>query len=137
MYYRYHYGSSTGSNGNTNITALDVGISYSDRWYYIDTGYTVEECYYVSDTGTKVAPNYVRFNDYTSWYMGRYGNYSSAAASSAEARGIIVKFKKPYETDLPSDMYTISNHVITWNTAHPIYKLLYGTKVRLVPSSQG
>ena len=117
-----YYGTSTGSNGSTNITALNVGVT-STSTYYTAGSTVVEEAYRTDgSTITKATVETIRFGSATSWYF----TPAQSTTPDATNRAIVCKFVASYEADLPSDMYTISGRTITWNTTHPIYVLLYG-----------
>ena len=119
-----YYSTSTGSNGSTAITSLNVGVT-STTEYYVVGGLIVEEAYRTEGSVTKAAIETIRFGSYTSWYF----TPSQSATPSAANRAIVCKFVANYEADLPDDMYTISGRNVIWNENHPIYILLYNKDV--------
>ena len=118
------YSSSAGSNGNTAITALNVGITSTSTDYKIAHGEVVESGYITTGSQglTKTQLSTIRFYTYNNWYF----TPSVSVPSNSANRAIVIKFLAEYEADLPSDMYTISGNSVTWNTSHPVFTLLYG-----------
>ena len=118
----YDGSSSTGSNGSTYFNSLGVGIS-SYSWYTVNEGNTVQEAYVTSGNNgeniTKISS--ILFQYY--YYVGFSPNITYP--NSSTNRGVVIRFKANYETDLPSNMYSITNNVITWNDT-PILRLLRG-----------
>ena len=132
-YYRY-YGTSVGSNGNTPVTQLNLGINYSDRWYDVGEGKFITDAYQLNSSlvRSSISGSYmIRFADVSNIYIRSRPGYPSA-----NDRAIIVHFKEDYVADLPSDMYSISDNIITWNVTHPIYRLLNGFEVFAVRSEE-
>lgn len=120
-----YYSTSTGSNGSTAITSLNVGITSTSNYYAVGDDNVVEEAYRTEGTSiTKEVISTIRFSSYTSWYFTPVQTVTPASSN----RAVVCKFKATYEADLPSDLYTISGNTVTWNTTHPIYILLYGKK---------
>lgn len=131
FYYYEYYGTSTGSN-TVPVTQLNVDINYSDRWYGVGQGYRITAAYQLNNSLSKssLSGDYmIRFAGTGDWYVRSRPGYPEAAN-----RSIIVKFTNDYIADLPSDMYSISGNLITWNTAHPIYRLMNGFNVFAVQS---
>lgn len=118
------YSNSTGSNGDTSITALNVGITSTSTDYSIGRGEVVESGYITTGSNglTKTALSTIRFYTYNDWYF----TPSVSVPSNSANRAIVIKFLAEYEADLPSDMYSISGTTVTWNTSHPVFTLLYG-----------
>lgn len=116
-------GSSIGSNNSTSIGNLGVGV-LNNTWYDILDGSTVCEGYITSgsDGSTRTQLTRVKFYSYNDWYFEPSIMYPTTSTN----RGIVIRFLASYVPDLPTDMYTISNGTVTWNTTHPIYILLQG-----------
>lgn len=129
-YTRFH-GTSTGSNGSTKVTDLQIeGISSTSNYYSVGSGNSIEEAYNTelsSGTTIKSTTSSIRFSDYNSFYF--KPSQSSSANPTSANRAIVCRFRDNYEADLPSDLYTISGNTVIWTTTHPIYILLYGQKV--------
>ena len=118
------YSTSTGSNGNTEITSLGVGITSNSTNYNIAHGEVVESGYITTGSNglTKTPLSTINFYRYNDWYF----TPSVSVPNNSSDRAIVIKFLAKYEADLPSDMYTISGNTVTWNTSHPVFTLLYG-----------
>lgn len=129
MYYNRHYGTSVGSNGDTSVIDLGLGVVNTNR-YYAANGNVISNIYAVNQSLTRSSFSFIRFSAADSWWV---GNTSGTTTYPSESdRGIIVKFKNSYEANLPSDMYSTVNNKIVWNKSHPIYRLLKGLEVAVV-----
>lgn len=117
------YGTSTGSNNSTAIGSLGVNVT-NNTWYNVLEGTTVCEGYITSgsDGSVRTPLTRVKFYSYNDWYFEPSITYPTTSTN----RGMTIRFLANYVPDLPSNMYSISNGVVTWNTTHPIYILLQG-----------
>ncbi len=116
------WSTSTGSNGS--IAPGNWGVNVNAVTYYtIADGNTVSEGYITtgSSGNTRTTLQTINFSSYNDWYF----SPSITVPSSSSSRAIVCRFKATYEADLPTNMYTISNNVITWNNT-PILLLLQG-----------
>lgn len=120
----YWGSSSIGSNGTTAVSSLGVNVT-SGTYYTVGEGNTVEEAYITSGSTNISSVDIVtiNFSSYNDWYFTTPTTIT--VPSSSFNRAIVARFKATYIPDLP-DMYTISGNDVTWNTSHPIYKLLEG-----------
>lgn len=118
------WGGSSGSNGTTSITSLNVGITSTNTYYSVGSSSAILEAYITSGSSTITSTKLtsIRFSSYNDWYFTPSITYPSSSSN----RAIVCRFKEDYSADLPSDIYTISGNTVTWDIEHPVYKLLEG-----------
>ena len=117
--------SSYGSNGSTAVTSLGVGVTNTSTYYDVCTDQVVSEGYITSSTDGRTVSNLykIRFYSYNNWYFNT--DASIVYPTNAADRAIAVKFAANYEADLPTDAYTVSGNIITWNDSS-VVRILYG-----------
>ena len=117
------WSTSTGSNGSTAPGNWGVNV-VANTWYGIFEGNTVSDGYVTSGSNgeTRTKLQRIDFSSYNDWY---FSPSIETIPSSSSNRAIVCRFLATYNADLPTNMYSITNNVITWNDT-PVLRLLRG-----------